>query len=583
MATQQYDPSNPQPYQAYQPPETKATADPLPPPPNLQGPGFQPSFGPSRLGGIATVLDNVLHGFVQGRQMKQAQQVMQARAKQDNLRASYEQDAQRLWQLAQAGTPKTDPDFIKAQQAVQGSWGALQDWIGQHIQQDDQKGKKKSKKGQDDPQQQARDRAAQIFQLSQKLGPPVLGQVQQFYTPEAQANRQAQNLNAQHEQNRAQAQTAIDELLKTPQEQWTEAQKQSYESNVAIVNEGRQEKPVAHGQTEWLVDPKTGEKREFEIVDGKRVAVQGAEGFQPVPPTPKESTTTRQYKGPGGQLDWFKPGDEPDGWTAVPVGGRGRAAGGSGGTGSNPITKRFNNWVNFFKSQGQNDADARQNAKAKVEGAGMGPALSLAQKAEDTPGLFDSDIIGQAMQNIAADPANKEWVDPQTKQLKPEIQEAFANFIGHNDNPSEDDAEWQYRQRSDLDQIQPDSKGKYSGGVDKATLAKMEQKLQGQINNILSPANKKMAALTPDELKAARRRMAPIFGPGAKDASNSSQSPGTGDAASGPAASSQSAPGGSKKGVVKKSQFLKANPGATDADWQAIKPQLEKEYDVKDD
>ena len=93
-------------------------------------------------GGIATIADGLLRGFMAGRAQGEAQKVMQFKKKDDNLQASYNSDAQRLYQLSQAGVDKNSPEFQQANAAVQGSWGALQDFRGQQITGGKKKGKK---------------------------------------------------------------------------------------------------------------------------------------------------------------------------------------------------------------------------------------------------------------------------------------------------------------------------------------------------------------------------------------------------------------------------------------------------------
>jgi hypothetical protein len=81
--------------------------------------------------------------------------------------------------------------------------------------------------------------------------------------------------------------------------------------------------------------------------------------------------------------------------------------------------------------------------------------------------------------------------------------------------------------------------------------------------------------------------MAPLFGPAAPAGSGTPPvSPQANAAPPAAGASSPSPQGGQKqsKGIVKKSRFLKENPGATDADWNAMKPQLQQAgYDTKDE
>jgi hypothetical protein len=143
-----------------------------------------------------------MRGYMRGKQEYNAQQVMKNKAKTDNLRNSYNQDAALLYQMAQSGADPKSPEYQQAVSAVQGSWGALNDWIGQHVDQDDGKKKKSSKSKSGNQQQQPvqdpladlkspdpNTRARALYQLQKKMGPPVLWQVKQLQSPEAKQTR----------------------------------------------------------------------------------------------------------------------------------------------------------------------------------------------------------------------------------------------------------------------------------------------------------------------------------------------------------------------------------------------------------
>jgi hypothetical protein len=148
--------------------------------------------------------------------------------------------------------------------------------------------------------------------------------------------------------------------------------------------------------------------------------------------------------------------------------------------------------------------------------------------------------------------------------------------VGQGDNG------YQYHSRSDLGQ--PDKSGKYSGDATADQLKAMERDLQTQIRAVLS--GPKETALSPEARRAVVSRMAPLFGPAAPAGSGTSPvSPQANAAPSAPPASSPGAQGGKKpsKGEVWKSDFMKENKGATDADWDAMKTQLKSEgYDPVD-
>jgi hypothetical protein len=200
-AAQQYDPTNPTPYQAPVLPDPQpAMPSPLP----TQMPEVNGAVKHS--GAVATVADGILRGFMQGRAYSQAKQVMQLKKKTDDLQNSYNQDAVRLYQLTQAGVPEDSAEYKAAKSSVDGSWGALMDFYGQHIEQmtGDKKGKKKKTDQQLPPQAVLTnptstpfEKAQAWYQVSKQAGPPVYGQISMLNTPEAKAKRQAATINAQ--------------------------------------------------------------------------------------------------------------------------------------------------------------------------------------------------------------------------------------------------------------------------------------------------------------------------------------------------------------------------------------------------
>lgn len=198
---QKYDPQSSAPYQApVLPDPTPAQPSPLP----TQGPEINGAVRKS--GAIATVADGILRGFMNGRAYHQAAQVMKLKKKTDDLQNSYNQDATRLYQLTQAGVDQNSDEYKAAKSSVDGSWGALMDFYGQHVSPDDDKGKKKSKKDKveggimaaltgGDPMQQSQ----AWYKVAQKLGPPVYGQIAMLNTPQAKAQREAQATGAQND------------------------------------------------------------------------------------------------------------------------------------------------------------------------------------------------------------------------------------------------------------------------------------------------------------------------------------------------------------------------------------------------
>ena len=212
-------------------------------------------------GAIATIADGILRGFMQGRAYHQAAQVMKLKKKTDDLQNSYNQDAVRLYQLTQAGyndpnaTDDQKKEWAAAKSSVDGSWGALMDFYGQHVQPQEGTKKSKGKKIEGgiiqaltggDPMQQSQ----AWYQVSKQAGPPVYGQIAMLNTPQAQQTRANQaampGLEAgqiSHQQAMNTAQATIDKLgpqiadfANTPQGQWTEAQKKMYSDYTQAYN-----------------------------------------------------------------------------------------------------------------------------------------------------------------------------------------------------------------------------------------------------------------------------------------------------------------------------------------------------------
>jgi hypothetical protein len=224
-----YDPLNPQPYTPPEIPQQQAMpgTDPMPAKPSPFGgqPGYQFTQGPISHGGaIAGIADNVLRGIVNGHAQGEAYKALKLKKKSDDLNASYQADAQRLWQVAQqqyqtAG--KVDPnsdEYKAAKSAVDGSWGALHDFRGQLLEQQGG-GKKKGGKKQDDqkppqavltdPNSSPEEKMKAIYAVSAKLGPPVYGQVAQFNTPRAQQAWHAQQQGAETDAAKAETEATM--------------------------------------------------------------------------------------------------------------------------------------------------------------------------------------------------------------------------------------------------------------------------------------------------------------------------------------------------------------------------------------
>jgi hypothetical protein len=208
---------------SYQP---NQVADPKPATPSPFGgqPGYQFKPEPISHGGaIAGLMDNVLRGIVNGHAMREANKAMQLKKKSDDLNQSYNQDAQRLYQLAHSGVDPKSPEYQSAQSAVNGSWGALQDFRGQLLEQQGGGKKKPGSKGKQgeqtnpltaltDPNADPAEKAKAVYAISGKLGAPVFGQIASLNTPQAQQQRATQSTQAGTSQATAGAQKDQAEL-----------------------------------------------------------------------------------------------------------------------------------------------------------------------------------------------------------------------------------------------------------------------------------------------------------------------------------------------------------------------------------
>ena len=513
---QGYDPTSSTPYQAYVPPE------PAPPPPPTvaeQTPGYQFTGAPiSKAGAIAGVLDNVFRGYMRGKQEAAQKVAMQFKARTDNLHASYEQDAQRLYALAQAGTDPNSDEYKKAVQAVNGSWSALNEWQDKVVNGPDgnkTKKKKKTDQGSQDqpqtPQQQQQQlmqdlqspdpkvKAAAALKLRQTLGPPVLWQVKQFQTPDAIAARQAQSGQVQHAQAVTQAQGVVDKLgpsvagfIDTPQSQWTDAQKEQYaqyRQAYDTVNPPKIPVPKPGDETKVALDNLVGKiasDPNYKLTDADRDIFRANKIN--IDPKSKLHVTSR------GEII----SEHEDGSFEVLRGPQKayEPRGAAGGAGSED--KAYAKWDAYYKEHYPNMAADERDAlvRHKVEGASQEQTGVIAHEAIAEPKQFDNDVLSAAIDRMRALPQYKSMTS---------FDDALANLVGQGDNG------YQYHARADLGQ--PDKSGKYLGDVTADQLKNMERDLQTQIRTVLS--GPKETALTPEARRAAVSRMAPLFGPAA--------------------------------------------------------------------
>jgi hypothetical protein len=292
-----YDPTSANPYEAPPPPQQGNVpgTDPMPAKPSPFGgqPGYQFTQGPISHGGaIAGIADNVLRGIVNGHAQQEQWKALKLKKKSDDLNASYQADAQRLQQVAYAQyqtTGKVDPsskDYQAAKSAVDGSWGALDDFRSQLLEQQTGGGKKKggkTKQGEPpkppqavltDPNSTPEEKLQAIMGVSKKLGPPVYSQLSVLNSPQAAAHWQQQQdatqFNDLHSRNELTHEQALatynkyaglgeDQLAKLPQ-----AQQDAFKNSKQVLwPPGAQKVPVG-GLTRYRKDAK-GNTLEYKV------------------------------------------------------------------------------------------------------------------------------------------------------------------------------------------------------------------------------------------------------------------------------------------------------------------------------
>lgn len=533
--SQAYSPTAEQPYQPYQAPEPQQPVVPE----YVKQPGYQFTGAPTtKVGAVAGVLDNIFRGYMRGRVEGDMKKAIDIKRKTDNLQNSYNQDAELLYKMAQSGTDPNSPEYKQAVSAVQGSWDALHDWVGQHVNGEQTKKGKKTKsaqQAQSDPLADLKSedpnvRAQALYALQKKMGPPILWQIKQFQTPEAQAARQASQMGAENSLRHQQAQKDYDDLAGKPPDQLTDAEKTKLANSRAILFPPRQtgaaylyrrtnekgeteqqrfrEDEVPEGEGWQAVGGSSGAKKLYKSPDGKpneqgRTEEYYAPGEAPQGWTP-ETKTSGPKEGSFGSFLIKQFGDKPTGeqylqgrkmWAAAGhVPGSGRGGGGA--------DKTYQKWAAYYKEHYPQMSEEERDtlARRKTEGASQMTAGGIGFDAETQPQAFDSDVINQAVENLQRMPQYG-GANPTIKNLG----DALANIVGIGDNG------YAYHNRSYLQEHGPDSNGKFSGDVTEDQLKGLERDLQNQIRIILS----KQTGLPPEQKRAAAQRMLPLFTPAA--------------------------------------------------------------------
>lgn len=529
MPSNQYSPTAEQPYQAYVPPEPLPAAPPIA---ATQTEPYKFTGAPiTGLGAAAGLLDNIFRGYMRGKQEGEAKKVMQLKAKSDNLRNSYDQDARLLMSIAASGASPDSEEYKQAVSAVNGSWGAMTDWQKSHIDPDDDKTKKKPKSKSSQPQQpsdpltdlRSQDpqvKAKALFQLQQKMGAPVLWQVKQFQTPQAKAQREAQNINAQtgvqaaqnqqtavnqeakDQQHTATIQAArakVDELNKTPQSQWTQAQWTEYNQAQQQI-EPRKPGDEVKVSADAIIRKQEADPK-YQFTDQDKEVLRGA-GYK------IDANLKHQVTKTGEIIEWDENG-QPNilrgNQSAYEPHGR------SGGAGS--TDKTYAKWDSYYKQHYPDMDQTERDAlvRHKVEGASQQQSGDIAHDAIAEPKKFDNDVLSAAIDRLRNLPQYK---DPTLlKKLangtkEPSLDDMLSNIVGQGDDG------YQYHDRGWMDQSEhKPTGGEYAGDISEDGLKNLERDLQTQIRAVMSGS--KETALPPAARRAAMGRMQPLFGPAA--------------------------------------------------------------------
>jgi hypothetical protein len=553
MATAQENPGKFQPYDPSTPYQAPAIPDPTPATPSplpTQGPEINGAVKKS--GAIATIADSILRGYMSGRAQHQASEVMKLKKKTDDLQNSYNQDAVRLYQLTAAGIDSNSDEYKAAKSSVDGSWGALMDFYGKHVSQDDGKKKSKAKKveGGIVGALQSKD-PAQVSQawysVAQKAGAPIYGQIATLNTPEAKqsrANRAAvPGLEAgqiSHEQTVQTAQGTIDKLgptiasfSSTPQSQWTDAQKQQYgqyRQAYDVVNPPKIPELKPGDETKKALDDVVGKLHtdpNYKLTEADREIFRANKIT--IDPKSKLHVTSR------GELI----SEHEDGSYEILRGPQkayaSRGEGGSGGGGAEE--KVYKKWDAYYKQHSPNLSPEERDAlvRRKVEGAGQEEAGVIAH---------DNYVLSAAIDRMRSMPQYKDRLT--SDKLPFNLDDALANLVYQGEDG--------YQYQSAGNKPKPGKDGKYSGDLTEEDLTNLERDLQTQIRVVLSGS--KETALSSTERRAVMTRLQPLFGPAAapQGGTVTPKSPSAGATPSAPPASSQAAPGG-------QSQFMAAlNP-----------------------
>jgi hypothetical protein len=284
--TPQYNPTDPQPYQPAQLPES-ATA---PPPQQVETPApFKPSSlgfgggGKGALGGIASMGDSILRGYMKGKAQADQIKALKLKKQADAAQYSYNNDAEKYLDMVKRyGDPKKlqeekkkiegeiqsrtaqasagDPalrqptedsskqaarldeinsqlkEFDQARGAVDTSW---KNWMGIYGAQitPQGKGKKKKQDQNANPIQQAFSKDPQekmegIYGTLLKLGPPVYIQANQLGSKQAQADQKYGGQNAENEARKVELQSKLADLTQQDTSKMDDAAKAQHDGQI---------------------------------------------------------------------------------------------------------------------------------------------------------------------------------------------------------------------------------------------------------------------------------------------------------------------------------------------------------------
>lgn len=458
---------------AYMAPQLPEITPPVPPPSAVQ-PGYQQGGGPtSAAGGIAGMGASFLQGWMRGKSTAEANKAIKLKRQSDNMQAVYNMAADNLKKMHESGADPNSDEYKQAVSAVQGAWDGLMGFYGQHVApQDDGKKKSKMKKiegglaGMFTSQDPAQISQAYL-QLMQKMGPPVLHQLQggpssQDYKRQKDITTGKQDIELQDIND----QKRYSELAgKARTGQLSETESREYQGLQAKFEKPGDPKKAAQD----AIYTKIQQDPNYKLTDNDRIVL----GLNPktqvhvtgrgeVIATTEDSTGAGSYKVLRGPQAEYQPH------------GRGGA---KTGAGSNRYEKTYKQAYDFYKQQypEMDAASIEDLARRKAEGS-QSRTVEEIERATEHPEEATSDILDEARSRMLKMKKYRDF-DKWAGVTGAKFNDAFANIVGLDEESD------RFAYNKNLGQ--PDKHGLYSGAVNQEKLKEFERDLQANIRDTM--------------------------------------------------------------------------------------------------